>query len=169
MILGKLVRRSIVRLLEVEKYAWASCLSTSCIEMVVMIELVQPSGRWHRKFRFAFDGLLLPSRHYVSHSMGNFIKHWWFSGKIGRCHPGSSDLKCRPAPGSIPGRCMSIPARAGLSFCSFVSCCQSVIRLEGMGLSFLWPCGMHAKDVDQVLLEDASAQSHCDSSAVSRG
>ena len=26
------------------------------------------------------------------------IKHWWFSGKIGRCH--------RPAPGSIPGRCI---------------------------------------------------------------
>jgi hypothetical protein len=33
--------------------------------------------------------------------------HWWFSGKIGRCH--LKDLliyECRPAPGSIPGRCI---------------------------------------------------------------
>jgi hypothetical protein len=33
-------------------------------------------------------------------------QHWWFSGKIGRCHSRSSDLRCRPAPGSIPGRCI---------------------------------------------------------------
>jgi hypothetical protein len=37
-----------------------------------------------------------------------FTMHWWFSGKIGRCH--LRDLKiyeCRPAPGSIPGRCIA--------------------------------------------------------------
>ena len=28
----------------------------------------------------------------------NIEKHWWFSGKIGRCH--------RLAPGSIPGQCI---------------------------------------------------------------
>jgi hypothetical protein len=42
------------------------------------------------------------------HPIAPSIKHWWFSGKIGRCHLRSSDLKCRPAPGSIPGRCMSM-------------------------------------------------------------
>ena len=35
-------------------------------------------------------------------------KHWWFSGKIGRCHLWirSRTTTYRPAPGSIPGRCM---------------------------------------------------------------
>jgi hypothetical protein len=34
-------------------------------------------------------------------------KHWWFSGKIGRCHMKSSGPRMiRPAPGSIPGRCI---------------------------------------------------------------
>ena len=44
------------------------------------------------------------SKIYVSATL---IKHWWFSGKIGRCQSKSPRLHLiRPAPGSIPGRCM---------------------------------------------------------------
>jgi hypothetical protein len=32
-------------------------------------------------------------------------QHWWFSGKIGRCHWMLGRPTTRPAPGSIPGRC----------------------------------------------------------------
>jgi hypothetical protein len=43
----------------------------------------------------------------IEHSQEILIKHWWFSGKIGRCQSKSLRLHLiRPAPGSIPGRCI---------------------------------------------------------------
>jgi hypothetical protein len=44
-------------------------------------------------------------------SWRSFIMHWWFSGKIGRCHLKDHLIyECRPAPGSIPGRCIYLPS-----------------------------------------------------------
>jgi hypothetical protein len=98
----KLVCRRIVRLLTIDKNPRTSCLSR--IETMVMMELVEPLVD-DREFRFG-SGFLLRCKHCNPHILDLIIKHWWFSGKIGRCHPRSSDLKCRPAPGSIPGRCI---------------------------------------------------------------
>jgi hypothetical protein len=65
----------------------------------------------------------MPSKNvklHMMHDLDLLIKHWWFSGKIGRCHQRISDPRCRPAPGSIPGRCITVSALTNdvlLSFC----------------------------------------------------
>jgi hypothetical protein len=66
----------------------------------------------------------MKAKRHQSNCLGTFTKHWWFSGKIGRCHL-KSPLRPktrRPAPGSIPGRCIEQFSRRDCTFVVFVVC-----------------------------------------------
>ena len=58
----------------------------------------------------------------VNINFSTCIKHWWFSGKIGRCHSRTIPQMNRPAPGSIPGRCMMYAFRR-VPFCFCICRC----------------------------------------------
>jgi hypothetical protein len=95
--------------IQVDGKASLSCLSHTGMEDV--IEFVKAPADDHSRNQLTSVSQLRLLKDYKLRVPNFAIKHWWFSGKIGRCHPRSPDLRCRPAPGSIPGRCMSISPR----------------------------------------------------------
>ena len=117
------------------------------------------------KTRFFLQGLVNRSIINRLFAIRIMEQHWWFSGKIGRCHLTYPRIwtRCRPAPGSIPGRCILLTVLRGSFFWYFGSTREDV-SLRGGNLHF-WLVGWMFARSERL---PGSGSDHCDEAELAK-